>query len=33
MKEIVDFKVYIKGVGSGELKVIVKGFKGEECVK
>lgn len=34
MKEVVDFKVFIKGVGSGEFKVIVKGLKGiEELVK
>uniref|UniRef100_A0A8D0GPH2 Filamin C n=1 Tax=Sphenodon punctatus TaxID=8508 RepID=A0A8D0GPH2_SPHPU len=34
VKEVADFKVYTKGAGSGELKVIVKGPKGtEEPVK
>nr|KAF6492063.1 filamin A [Molossus molossus] len=33
VKETADFKVYTKGAGSGELKVIVKGPKGEERVK
>ncbi|XP_020936382.1 filamin-A isoform X1 [Sus scrofa] len=33
VKEVADFKVYTKGAGSGELKVVVKGPKGEERVK
>uniref|UniRef100_A0A3Q2IAR3 Filamin A n=1 Tax=Equus caballus TaxID=9796 RepID=A0A3Q2IAR3_HORSE len=33
VKETADFKVYTKGAGSGELKVTVKGPKGEERVK
>ncbi|XP_020831278.1 filamin-A isoform X1 [Phascolarctos cinereus] len=33
VKETADFKVYTKGAGSGELKVVVKGPKGEERVK
>lgn len=33
MKETADFKVYTKGAGSGDLKVTVKGPKGEERVK
>uniref|UniRef100_A0A2I2Y447 Filamin A n=1 Tax=Gorilla gorilla gorilla TaxID=9595 RepID=A0A2I2Y447_GORGO len=33
VKETADFKVYTKGAGSGELKVAVKGPKGEERVK
>ncbi|KAF6090406.1 filamin A [Phyllostomus discolor] len=33
VKETADFKVYTKGAGSGELKVLVKGPKGEERVK
>uniref|UniRef100_A0A7N6FKU4 Calponin-homology (CH) domain-containing protein n=1 Tax=Anabas testudineus TaxID=64144 RepID=A0A7N6FKU4_ANATE len=30
VKEVADFKVYTKGAGSGELKVTVKGPKGQE---
>ncbi|XP_029017551.1 filamin-C-like isoform X2 [Betta splendens] len=30
VKEVADFKVYTKGAGSGELKVSVKGPKGQE---
>ncbi|XP_074063042.1 filamin-A isoform X2 [Macrotis lagotis] len=33
VKEMADFKVYTKGAGSGDLKVVVKGPKGEERVK
>ncbi|XP_067325490.1 filamin-C isoform X7 [Anolis sagrei] len=34
VKEVADFKVYTKGAGTGELKVVVKGPKGiEEPVK
>uniref|UniRef100_A0AAY4EV56 Calponin-homology (CH) domain-containing protein n=1 Tax=Denticeps clupeoides TaxID=299321 RepID=A0AAY4EV56_9TELE len=34
VKEVADFKVYTKGAGSGELKVVVKGPKGgDEPVK
>ncbi|XP_072482139.1 filamin-A isoform X2 [Notamacropus eugenii] len=33
VKETADFKVYTKGAGSGELRVVVKGPKGEERVK
>uniref|UniRef100_A0AAY4EVL4 Calponin-homology (CH) domain-containing protein n=1 Tax=Denticeps clupeoides TaxID=299321 RepID=A0AAY4EVL4_9TELE len=33
VKEVADFKVYTKGAGSGELKVVVKGPSGDEPVK